>query len=50
MIQALEREIAPAGARPSKRKPVKRVKFPLIPATGGKTIDLSDFDFDDLLA
>ena len=46
IVRAIEREVnepsAPASAR-------KRVKLPLIKGTTGRKLDLSDFDFDDLL-
>jgi len=44
VIQAVEKEVAaPEQSRG------KRVKFPLIPNQKGKVIDLTDFNFDDLL-
>ena len=45
IVQALERELATSGP-PSKRK---RVKLPIIQSHRGKKIDLTGFDFDDLL-
>jgi hypothetical protein len=46
ITRALEREIAESA--PPKRKP-HRVKLPLIPWKGKKKLDLSNFDFDELL-
>jgi hypothetical protein len=46
IIHALEREVNPektTGSRP------RRVQFPLIRSKGGPKLDLSNFDFDDLL-
>ena len=45
IIHAVEREVT-GGAVSSKRK---RVKLPLIQSPSGRKVDLSGFDFDDLL-
>lgn len=45
IIQAVEQEISQATAK----APQKRVKLPLIPWKGDKKLDLSNFDFDELL-
>lgn len=47
IVQALERELAVGPVvSPSSR----RVSLPLIPSKHPGTLDLGDFDFDDLLA
>lgn len=45
IVQALEREVTPAVPR-SKGK---RVKLPLIRSWKGRKLDMSGFDFDELL-
>jgi len=45
IIQAVEREVT-ASAPPSKRK---RIKFPIIQSPSGRKVDLTNFDFDELL-
>ena len=45
IVQAVEREVT-AIAPPAKRH---RVKLPLIQSPSGRKVDLTDFDFDDLL-
>jgi len=47
IIHALEREVNPGTAHGSRPK---RVHFPLVPSRGGPKLDLSNLDFDDLLA
>lgn len=46
IIQAVEHEIM--GAQAAETKP-KRVKLPLIKGWTGRKLDLSNFDFDELL-
>jgi hypothetical protein len=46
IVRALEREIAGGG---SSKKTASRVKLP-IHLKSGRKLDLSNFDFDDLLA
>jgi hypothetical protein len=48
IVRAVEREIAQQGS--SKKAPARRVKLPLLHLKGGRKLDLSNFDFDDLLA
>ncbi len=48
IICAIEREIA-NSVKSNKAAP-RRVKLPLIHLKGGCKLDLSNFDFDDLLA
>ena len=45
IIHAIERELA-NGAPVSRRK---RVKLPLIQSPSGRKVDLTNFDFDELL-
>ena len=45
IIQAIERELAKSTAT-SKRK---RIKLPLIQSWTGRKVDLTNFDFDELL-
>ena len=45
VIRALERELGPVAAKPL----AKRAKLPQIRLRHGKKLDLTDFDFDDLL-
>jgi len=47
VIRALEREVNGEGSRTSHPQ---RVQFPLVRSRGGRKIDLSKFNFDDLLA
>lgn len=47
IIQAFERELKAAPGAPSRSK---RVTLPLIPSKEPGTLDLKDFNFDDLLA
>lgn len=49
IVRALEREVNAqgSGAPPSSRK---RRPFPVVHLKSGRKLDLSDFDFDDLLA
>ncbi len=47
VVRALEREVT--KQRPSKGTP-SRVKLPLLHLKSGKKLDLTNFDFDDLLA
>ena len=47
IIRAVEREVSPGAMRGSRPR---RVHFPLIRSRGGPKLDLSNFDFDDLLA
>ncbi len=46
IVQALEREVT-ATAPPSKRK---RAKLPIIRTWKGRKLDLTGFDFDELLS
>ena len=46
IVQAIEREVT-ATVPPSKRK---RVKLPLIRSWKGRKLDMSGFDFDELLS
>lgn len=45
IVQAVEREVT-AIAPPAKRR---RIKFPIIQSPSGRKVDLTNFDFDDLL-
>lgn len=46
IIHAVEREVTGgAGSEPKRR----RVRFPLIQSPSGRKVDLTGFDFDDLL-
>ena len=45
IIQAVEREVTGSSA-PSQRK---RVKLPIVSSWKGRKLDLTGFDFDDLL-
>jgi hypothetical protein len=45
IIHAVEREVT-AIAPPGKRR---RIKLPIIPSPSGRKVDLTNFDFDDLL-
>jgi hypothetical protein len=46
IIHAVEREVTGrAGTEPKRH----RVKLPLIQSPSGRKVDLTDFDFDDLL-
>jgi len=47
IVRAFERELSVEPDGPSDRK---RVTLPLIPSKEPNTLDLSDFNFDDLLA
>ena len=47
VVRAVEREIS-AGA--SKKTSPRRVKLPLMHLKDGRKLDLTNFDFDDLLA
>jgi hypothetical protein len=47
IINAVEREITPAGTAPVGKQ---RTRLPLIHLEPGRVLDLTDFDFDDLLA
>jgi hypothetical protein len=46
IVQALDREVTGRAATEPKRR---RVKLPLIQSPGGRKVDLTNFDFDDLL-
>ena len=46
IVRAIEREVAGAAAAPPKRK---RVKLPIISSWKGRKLDLTGFDFDELL-
>ena len=46
ILAAVEREINPSVTA---RKPRQRVKLPLIKSWTGRQLDLSNFNFDDLL-
>jgi hypothetical protein len=48
VVRALEREVANSGK--VKKASSRRVKLPLIHLKSGRKLDLSNFDFDDLLA
>jgi hypothetical protein len=48
VARALAREIQ--KQTPSKKTPPNRVKLPLLHLKSGRKLDLTDFDFDDLLA
>ncbi len=45
IVRAVEREVSQAPARAKKT----RAKLPVIHLSGGRKLDLSGFDFDDLL-
>ena len=45
IVRAVEREVGHAPARAK----TKRAKLPVIHLSGGRKLDLSGFDFDDLL-
>jgi hypothetical protein len=47
IINAVEREISPARAAPAGKQ---RTRLPLIHLEPGRVLDLTGFDFDDLLA
>jgi hypothetical protein len=47
IISAVEREISPARPALAGRR---RTRLPLIHLEPGRVLDLTDFDFDDLLA
>lgn len=47
IIDAVEREISPAKPAPAGKQ---RNRLPLIHLEPGRVLDLTDFDFDDLLA
>lgn len=47
IVHAVERELESAKAVPTKRP---RLDLPIIKTWKGKKLDLTDFDFDDLLA
>ena len=46
ITRAVERELTGAASRGEKRK---RVKLPIIRSRSGRKLDLTDFNFDDLL-
>ena len=46
IIRAVEREVTTSSASKTKRR---RVKLPLIQSPSGRKLDLTGFDFDDLL-
>lgn len=48
IVRALEREVA-NGVK-LKKAAARRVKLPLMHLKSGRKLDLSNFDFDDLLA
>jgi hypothetical protein len=48
VVRALEREVE--GTVPAKKTATRRVKLPLIHLKSGRKLDLTDFNFDDLLA
>ena len=48
IVRALEREVADVGKH--RKAAPHRVKLPLIHLKSGRKLDLSTFDFDDLLA
>jgi hypothetical protein len=48
VINAVEREISPAARPVSATR--QRTRLPLIHLEPGRVLDLTDFDFDDLLA
>lgn len=48
VVRALEREVANSGK--AKKGSARRVKLPLIHLKSGRKLDLTNFDFDDLLA
>lgn len=45
IVRAVEREVTAAVA-PAKRR---RIKLPIIQSPSGRKVDLTNFDFDDLL-
>jgi hypothetical protein len=47
IVSAVEREVNPAGAL---QAPRRRRALPVIHLESGRTLDLSKFNFDDLLA
>jgi Arc/MetJ family transcription regulator len=48
VVRALEREVG--NSNPSKKVATRRVKLPLVHLKSGRQLDLTNFDFDDLLA
>jgi hypothetical protein len=48
IVRAIEREVGDSG--PSKKSVPRRVKLPLLHLKSGRKLDLTKFDFDDLLA
>jgi hypothetical protein len=48
IVRALEREVGGGGK--SRKSTPRRVKLPLMHLKNGRKLDLSNFDFDDLLA
>ena len=49
IVRAIEREVAAQSKSGSAAKPSPRAKFPVVHLKSGREIDLSGFDFDDLL-
>jgi hypothetical protein len=50
IVRAVEREIDQSGASKRPGGKSRRKKIPVIHLSGGRTLDLTGFDFDDLLA
>jgi hypothetical protein len=48
IVRAIEREVTAKGSNAA--KPSQRSKFPVVHLRSGREIDLTGFDFDDLLA
>lgn len=46
IVKALEREVTAGAGSESKRR---RVKLPLVQSPSARKVDLTNFDFDDLL-
>jgi len=48
IVRAIEREVAQQAS--SKKSSARSVKLPLLHLKSGRKLDLTNFDFDDLLA
>jgi hypothetical protein len=49
IVRAIEREVTAQVKSGSAAKPAHRAKFPVVHLKSGREIDLTGFDFDDLL-
>jgi hypothetical protein len=49
IVRAIERELTAQSKSGSAAKPSQRAKFPVVHLKSGREIDLTGFDFDDLL-